>query len=188
LMGSGEPLDNYDEVLKFLRNVTAEEGLCISARNISLSTCGVVPGIYALAKEGLPVTLSVSLHASRDDVRSELMPINKKYPLADVIKAGREYGEKTHRRVTYEYILIDGVNDNLQQAKELASLLRGQLASVNLIPINPVAERNWNRPSLARIEFFEKYLADHHIAVTVRREMGNDIQAACGQLRNKHIK
>ena len=105
-----------------------------------------------------------------------------------MIKAGREYGEKTHRRVTYEYILIDGVNDNLQQAKELAALLRGQLASVNLIPINPVAERNWNRPSLARIEFFEKYLADHRIAVTVRREMGNDIQAACGQLRNKHIK
>ena len=188
IMGSGEPLTNYDNVLGYIRLLHEDYCLGMSYRSITLSTSGIVPHIYRLAEEGLPINLSISLHAPEQELRSELMPINKKYPLADVIKAGREYGEKTHRRVTYEYILIDGVNDNLQQAKELASLLRGQLASVNLIPINPVAERNWNRPSLARIEFFEKYLADHHIAVTVRREMGNDIQAACGQLRNKHIK
>ena len=188
IMGSGEPLTNYDNVLGYIRLLHEDYCLGMSYRSITLSTSGIVPHIYRLAEEGLPINLSISLHAPEQELRSELMPTNKKYPLADVIKAGREYGEKTHRRVTYEYILIDGVNDNLQQAKELAALLRGQLASVNLIPINPVAERNWNRPSLARIEFFEKYLADHHIAVTVRREMGNDIQAACGQLRNKHIK
>jgi len=115
------------------------------------------------------------------------MPINRKYPMLDVVKAGGDYGAKTRRRVTYEYILIDGVNDNIQQAKELTELLKGQLASVNLIPINPVAERGWNRPSQERINAFEKYLAQHHVTVTVRREMGNDIQAACGQLRNKYL-
>ena len=188
IMGSGEPLINYDNVLAYIRLLHEDYCLGMSYRSITLSTSGIVPNIYRLAQEELPITLSISLHAPEDELRSELMPINKKYPLMDVLKAGREYGESTHRRVTYEYILIDRVNDNLKQAQELANLLRGQLASVNLIPINPVAERDWQRPSLERINFFAKYLTDHHITATVRREMGNDIQAACGQLRNKHLK
>ena len=187
IMGSGEPLTNYDNVLSYIRLLHEDYCLGMSYRSITLSTSGIVPNIYRLAEEKLPITLSISLHAPEDALRSELMPINRKYPLADVLKAGRDYGEMTGRRVTYEYILIDGVNDNLKQARELASLLKGQLASVNIIPINPVAERNWQRPSLARIEFFANYLTEHHITATVRREMGNDIQAACGQLRNKHL-
>lgn len=187
IMGSGEPLTNYDNVLKYIRLLHEDYCLGMSYRSITLSTSGIVPNIYRLADEEIPVNLSISLHAPEDELRSELMPINRKYPMADVIKAGGDYGEKTHRRVTYEYILIDEVNDNAKQAKELVNLLKGQLASVNLIPINPVVERNWNRPSPERIEFFEKYLAKHHITVTVRREMGNDIQAACGQLRNRHL-
>lgn len=188
IMGSGEPLNNYENVLAYIRLLHEDYALGMSYRSITLSSSGIVPNIYRLAEENLPITLSISLHAPEEELRSELMPINKKYPLADVVKAGRDYGESTHRRVTYEYILIDGVNDNLKQAKELVALLRGQLASVNLIPINPVAERDWRRPSLARIEFFANYLTEHHITATVRREMGNDIQAACGQLRNKHLK
>lgn len=188
IMGSGEPLTNYDNVLKYIRILHQDYCLGMSYRSITLSTSGIVPNIYKLAQEELPITLSISLHAPEDELRSELMPINKKYPLSEVVEAGRAYGQSTHRRVTYEYILIDGVNDNLRQAKELTALLRGQLASVNLIPINPVVERNWRRPSLERIAFFENYLSEHHITVTVRREMGNDIQAACGQLRNKHLK
>lgn len=188
IMGSGEPLANYDNVLGYIRMLHEDYCLGMSYRSITLSTCGIVPGIYRLAEEGLPVNLSISLHAPEQELRSRLMPINEKYPLAEVIRAGGDYGKRTRRRVTYEYILIDGVNDNLRQARELASLLRGQLASVNLIPINPVAERGWNRPSPGRISFFEKYLSDRHIAVTVRREMGADIQAACGQLRNRRLK
>ena len=187
LMGSGEPLMNYDNVLAFLHLVHDETILGMSYRSITLSTSGIVPNIYRLADEGIPVSLSISLHAPEDALRSELMPINRKYPMADVIAAGKSYGDKTKRRVTYEYILIDGVNDSEQHAAELAKLLRGQLASVNLIPINPVVERHLLRPSQERIDAFEKFLADHHIAVTVRREMGTDINAACGQLRNRHL-
>ena len=187
IMGSGEPLTNYDNVLKYIRLLHEEYCLGMSYRSVTLSTSGIVPNIYRLAEEEIPINLSISLHAPENELRSELMPINRKYPMLDVVKAGGDYGAKTRRRVTYEYILIDGVNDNIQQAKELTQLLKGQLASVNLIPINPVAERGWNRPSLERINAFEKYLAQHHVTVTVRREMGNDIQAACGQLRNKHL-
>ena len=187
IMGSGEPLTNYDNVLRYIRLLHEDYSLGMSYRSITWSTSGIVPNIYRLADEGIPVNLSISLHAPENELRSELMPINRKYPMADVIKAGKAYGDITHRRVTYEYILIDGVNDNLKQAQELVQLLKGQLASVNLIPINPVAEKDWRRPSLARIEFFENYLLEHHITATVRREMGNDIQAACGQLRNKYI-
>ena len=138
---------------------------------------GIVPRIYALAEEGIPISLSISLHAPEDALRSRLMPINRKYPLAEVVAAGKAYGDKTKRRVTYEYILIDGVNDSLEQARLLARLLRGQLASVNLIPINPVVERHLLRPSQQRVEAFEQCLDAHHIAVTVRREMGADINA-----------
>jgi len=187
IMGSGEPLTNYDNVLKYIRLLHEEYCLGMSYRSVTLSTSGIVPNIYRLAEEEIPINLSISLHAPENELRSELMPINRKYPMLDVVKAGGDYGAKTRRRVTYEYILIDGVNDNIQQAKELTELLKGQLASVNLIPINPVAERGWNRPSQERINAFEKYLAQHHVTVTVRREMGNDIQAACGQLRNKYL-
>lgn len=187
IMGSGEPLNNYDNVLGYIRLL--HEGYCLgmSYRSITLSTSGILPQIYRLAEEGIPVNLSISLHAPENELRSELMPVNRQYPLEKVVAAGKAYGDKTGRRVTYEYILIDGVNDNLRQAKELTSLLRGQLASVNLIPINPVKERDWRRPSKERVEFFASYLTEHHIAATVRREMGADIQAACGQLRNKHL-
>ena len=187
IMGSGEPLMNYEEVLKFLRLIHEPYTLGMGYRNITLSTSGIVPRMYQLAEEGLPVSLSVSLHAPNQELRSRLMPINRKYPLKDVVAAARNYADKTKRRVTYEYILIDGVNDGEAQARELVALLRGQLASVNLIPINPVVERNLLRPSKGRIDWFEGYLASHHVNVTVRREMGTDIQAACGQLRNKHL-
>ncbi len=187
IMGSGEPLMNYENVMGFLHLLHAPYAFHMGYRNITISTSGIVPNIYQLAEEGLPITLSISLHAPNQELRSELMPINQKYPLVDVVAAGKAYADKTKRRVTYEYILIDGVNDGEKEAAELCKLLRGQLASVNLIPINPVAERNWNRPSLARITAFEKYLTRHRLTVTIRREMGNDIQAACGQLRNKHL-
>ena len=188
IMGSGEPLTNYDNVLKYIRLLHEDYCLGMSYRSITLSTSGIVPNIYRLAAEEIPINLSISLHAPENNLRSMLMPINKKYPMNDVVKAGEDYGNATHRRVTYEYILIDGVNDNIKQAQELVELLKGQLASVNLIPINPVAERGWNRPSSERINAFEGYLSRHHITVTVRREMGKDIQAACGQLRNRHLK
>ncbi|SHK82705.1 23S rRNA (adenine2503-C2)-methyltransferase [Selenomonas ruminantium] len=187
IMGSGEPLMNYEEVVKFLHLVHESYTLGLGYRNITLSTSGIVPGMYSLAEEGMPISLSVSLHAPNQELRSEIMPINRKYPLKDVVAAAKNYADKTKRRVTYEYILIDQLNDGEQQAKELVSLLHGQLASVNLIPINPVVERNLLRPSKARIDWFEGYLASHHVNVTVRREMGTDIQAACGQLRNKHL-
>ncbi len=187
IMGSGEPLMNYENVVRFLRLCHADDVMGMGYRNMTISTSGIVPNIYRLMEEGIPVSLSISLHAPDDALRSRLMPINRKYPLADVIKAGTAYGEKTGRRVTYEYILIDHVNDGEEQAEELVALLRGKLASVNLIPINPVVERNLNRPSKQRVEWFEKYLFAHHIPVTLRREMGADIQAACGQLRNKNM-
>ena len=170
---------------KMVRELAGNES---AYRSITLSTSGIVPRIYALAEEGIPISLSISLHAPEDALRSRLMPINRKYPLAEVVAAGKAYGDKTKRRVTYEYILIDGVNDSLEQARLLARLLRGQLASVNLIPINPVVERHLLRPSQQRVEAFEQCLDAHHIAVTVRREMGADINAACGQLRAKFAK
>ncbi len=188
IMGSGEPLMNYENVIEFLKLCHAEYALNMSYRSITLSTSGIVPGMQRLKDENMPITLSVSLHAPNNELRSELMPINRKYPLAEVVQAAREYADATHRRVTYEYILIDGVNDREKEAKELCYLLKGQLASVNLIPINPVVERKLFRPSKERIDAFENYLAQHHVTVTVRREMGADIQAACGQLRNKHLK
>ena len=187
IMGSGEPLMNYEAVIKFLHLIHEPYTLGMSYRSITLSTSGIVPQMYLLADENIPISLSISLHAPNDELRSQIMPINRKYPLPEVIAAAKNYALKTKRRLTYEYILIDKLNDGEEQAKELVSLLKGQLASVNLIPINPVAERNMLRPSKARIDWFAHYLSSHHINVTVRREMGNDIQAACGQLRNKHL-
>ena len=187
LMGSGEPMMNYENVVKFMRLVHEPYTLGISYRSITLSTAGIVEGIDRLAAEEIPVSLAISLHAPNDDIRSELMPINKKYGIAAVVAAGKRYGDTTKRRVTYEYLLIAGVNDSDDNAKELARLIRGQLASVNLIPLNPVTERDFKRPSSARIEKFLQILTERHIAATVRREMGTDIAAACGQLRNQHI-
>ncbi len=188
LMGSGEPLMNYDEVVKFLRLIHDEDIMGVGYRNITLSTSGIVPNIYRLIDENLPITLSISLHAPSDALRTKLMPINRKYPLKDVIEAGRAYGERTKRRVTYEYILIDGINDGKKEAAELSELLKGQLANVNLIPINPVKERNFFRPSKEKINAFLKYLLKANISATVRKEMGKDVNAACGQLRNRYLK
>ena len=187
LMGSGEPMMNYDNVLAFLRLVHEPYCLNMGYRNITVSTSGIVPGIERLAEEAIPVTLSISLHAPDDELRTMLMPVNKKYSVREVTAAGGAYAEKTKRRVTYEYILIRGVNDREKDAHALASLLRGQIANVNLIPLNPVVERNWARPTTEEIEKFCSSLVRSHIAVTVRQEMGTDIQAACGQLRNRHI-
>ena len=187
IMGSGEPMLNYDNVLKFIRLVHEPHCLNLGYRNITISTSGIVPGIEKLAKENIPITLSISLHAPNNELRTSLMPINKRYPLEEVIKAAVNYADITKRRVTYEYILIDKYNDNIAEAQELCHLLKNQLANVNLIPINPVKERNFNRPSLSRIKTFAKYLNDHHITATIRQEMGTDINAACGQLRNKHL-
>ncbi len=187
LMGSGEPMMNYDNVLAFLRLVHEPYCLNMGYRNIAVSTSGIVPGIERLAGEGIPVTLSISLHAPADELRTKLMPINKKYSVGEVVAAGRAYAEKTKRRVTYEYILIRGVNDGEENARALAALLRGQLANVNLIPINAVKERGWERPTAEEVQSFCRSLERLHIAATVRQEMGADIQAACGQLRNRHI-
>ena len=187
LMGSGEPMMNYDNVLAFLRLVHEPYCLNMGYRNITVSTSGIVPGIERLAEEAIPVTLSISLHAPDDELRTMLMPVNKKYSVREVTVAGGAYAEKMKRRVTYEYILIRGVNDREKDAHALASLLRGQIANVNLIPLNPVVERNWARPTTEEIEKFCSSLVRSHIAVTVRQEMGTDIQAACGQLRNRHI-
>lgn len=187
LMGSGEPLLNYDNVLAFLRLLHADYSVGMSYRNITLSTSGIVPNIKRLSQEGLPITLSISLHAPTAEQRTELMPVNRTYPLEDVVAAGRAYGSDTGRRVTYEYILIAGFNDRNEDAEALAKLLKGQLAGVNLIPVNPVAEKRWKRPTQEAVDTFRRTLERHHITATVRREMGADIAAACGQLRNKHI-
>ena len=185
VMGSGEPLENYDNVMAALRLLHEEYTIGLSYRGVTLSTSGIVPGIERLAEEGIPISLSISLHAPTDALRNEIMPVNRMYPLADVLRAARAYAERTKRRVTYEYILIRDLNDSVREAEQLAKLLRGQLASVNLIPINPVAERSLFRPSKETIRRFQKALEERHIIATLRREMGTDIQAACGQLRNR---
>ena len=188
LMGSGEPLMNYDEVIRFLRLCHDENILGLSYRNITLSTSGIVPNIYRLAEENLPVTLSISLHAPNDKIRDRLMPINKKYPIKELIKAGKFYGDKTKRRVTYEYILIENLNDGKKEAKELASLLKKQLSHINIIPINSVEEREFFRPSKEKVQKFLEYLTEENISATVRKEMGADVNAACGQLRNRYLR
>jgi 23S rRNA (adenine2503-C2)-methyltransferase len=187
LMGSGEPLDNYDNVLKFLRIVNHQDGLMIGYRNISLSTCGVVPKIYDLAEENIPITLSVSLHSAKDDVRSAMMPINKSFCIDKLISACKIYTETTKRRITFEYAMISGKNDTEQDAKELGSLLKGMLCHVNLIPVNTVEGNGYIKSSRFQIEKFKNILESRGIETTVRRELGSDINAACGQLRRKKI-
>ncbi len=183
VMGSGEPLDNYEALTGFLRMISDENGLNISQRDITVSTCGIVPGIRRLAGEGLSVTLALSLHAPNDELRRQLMPIAGKYPLGEVLDACRNYQEKTNRRVTYEYSLIRGVNDSPDSARELAALLKDLHGHVNLIPVNPIKERSYRQSGKSEVETFRKILEDEGMTVSVRREMGRDINGACGQLR-----
>lgn len=187
LMGSGEPLDNYDNVMKFLRLLREPDGVSIGLRNVSLSTCGIVPRMYDLAEEDLPVTLSVSLHAPNDEIRRQTMPIAKAYPMEDLLKACRNYIDKTGRRVIFEYALVGGVNCEEKHAVELASRLRGMQCHVNLIPLNVVEERDLKGVNERIVSDFLKTLEKLHISATRRREMGDDIEGACGQLRRKTI-
>ena len=188
LMGSGEPMDNYDNVVRFLRLVNDPNGLNISLRNISVSTCGLVPGIRRLAGEGLPITLSISLHAPNDALRRQLMPVANRYPIGELMEAVREYVRKTGRRVVFEYALIEGLNSGVEQARELARLVAGLQCHVNLIPLNRVKERHLDPATPATVRAFQDALEALHVSATCRREMGADIGGACGQLRNQHLK
>lgn len=187
VMGSGEPLDNYDNLIRFIRLLSDGRGLNISQRNITVSTCGIVPKIRQLAEEGLSITLALSLHAPTDEIRKTLMPIANSYPLKDVMDACHTYFEKTGRRLTFEYSLVMGVNDNLKEAAMVTDLLKGRHGHVNLIPVNPIKERNYKQSGREAIENFKNYLEKHGINVTVRREMGRDINGACGQLRKSYM-
>ncbi len=189
LMGIGEPLDNYDNVIKFLRLVNEEKGLNIGLRHISLSTCGIVPRIYDLAKEELPITLSISLHAANDETRSSLMPVNKRWNVETLLTACSDYFAATGRRISFEYTLISGKNDNEETARELAAVLRKYCKNmplhVNLIPVNAVKERGFVPSNKDGIKKFVAVLEKNHIVATVRRHLGSDINASCGQLRAK---
>jgi len=186
MMGIGEPLDNYDNTVKFLRLVSAEAGLNIGLRHISVSTCGLIPGIKRLSKEGLPVTLSISLHASNDERRSSLMPVNNKYPIEPLLAACREYFEKTGRRVSFEYTLISGENDSERDAKDLSGLLKKGIKGpchINLIMLNRVDETGFEAPDRKGAERFCRLLEENGMNATIRRRLGSDIDASCGQLR-----
>lgn len=185
MMGIGEPLDNYDNVIKFLHNVNHSDGLNIGYRHISLSTCGLVDKINALAEEKLPITLSVSLHAPNNEIRDKIMPVNKKYKVEELIKACKSYINKTNRRISFEYSLIAGVNDSEENAVELARLLKGMLCHINLIPVNHVEEREYYKGDALSIKKFQERLVGLGMNATVRRELGSDISASCGQLRKK---
>lgn len=187
LMGSGEPLDNYENVLKFLRLINDSRGQNMGQRHITLSTCGLVEQIDRLAEEELQITLAVSLHAPNDTIRTQTMPIAKVYSMERLLEACRRYAEKTKRRITFEYALIHGVNDGDEQARELAGRLKELLCHVNLIPVNDVKERNYCRSSSERVKRFAAILNENGVETTVRRKLGSDINAACGQLRRSHI-
>ena len=183
MMGVGEPLDNFDNVMKFLSMISDENGLNIGMRNISLSTCGVVTGIYKLLEKRLQLTLSVSLHAPNDEIRSRTMPVNDRWNIGELLKACRDYTRETSRRISFEYAMIDGVNDSDECARELAARLKGMLCHVNLIPVNSVKERSYKKSNEDRIASFIKILESRGINTTVRRTLGSDINASCGQLR-----
>jgi 23S rRNA (adenine2503-C2)-methyltransferase len=188
LMGIGEPLDNFDHVLRFLELVNSEEGMNISMRHISLSTCGLVPKIDELAKKKLQLTLSVSLHAPNDEIRNRIMPVNKAYPTEELLAACRRYYAETSRRISFEYAMIDGVNDTEAAAKELLRRMKGLPAHFNLIPLNHVEESPLKPSTKAAVAKFQKILEDGGIPATVRRTLGGDIDASCGQLRRKYTK
>lgn len=183
LMGMGEPLDNYDNVMRFLNLVSDENGLNISARHISLSTCGIVPKIYELEKQKRQITLSVSLHAPSDEIRSKIMPVNLKWGVEELLDACKSYTQTTSRRISFEYAMISGVNDTDECARLLAKKLKGMLCHVNLIPANEVKENDYVRSTNERLDAFSRILESRGITVTVRRSMGGDIDASCGQLR-----
>ena len=188
LMGMGEPLDNYDNVMRFLSLVTDENGQNMSMRHISLSTCGVVPKIYELMEKDLQLTLSVSLHAPDDEIRSSMMPVNRKWNVDELLTACRKYTDMTRRRISFEYAMVSGVNDSDDCAKLLARKLKGILCHVNLIPVNEVKETGCKKSSRERIESFSSILEKSGYAVTVRRKLGSDINASCGQLRRSNKK
>ena len=187
LMGTGEPLDNYENVVKFIHMLSDEHGLNISQRNITISTCGIVPEIYHLAKEKLQITLALSLHAATQEKRKELMPIAYKYELSEVLEACRHYYEQTGRRLTFEYSLVGGVNDTDRDVQQLAQLLEGLNCHVNLIPVNPIKERSYVQSNARVVANFKTKLEKCGINATIRREMGRDIGGACGQLRKSYI-
>lgn len=188
IMGSGEPMDNYDNIVKFVRLITSSDGLNISQRNITISTCGIVPRMRKLAEEGLQVILALSLHAPNDEIRRNLMPIAKTYSIEDILSACSYYFEKTGRRVSYEYSLVRGVNDNKEEAKRLIELLKNMKGHINLIPVNPIEERDYKESSKKAIYEFKNELERNGLNVTIRREMGRDIDGACGQLRRHYKK
>lgn len=187
VMGTGEPLDNYDNLIRFVRILTEEGGIKLSQRNLTISTCGLVPKIYELAEEKFQFTLALSLHAPNDEKRQELMPIAKRYSMKEVLDACKNYFKKTGRRITFEYSLVAGVNDSEEDAKELSGKIRGINCHVNLIPVNPIKERSYERSGQEAVENFKVKLEKYGINVTVRREMGSDIDGACGQLRKSYI-
>lgn len=188
-MGTGEPLDNYENVMKAIRIIKSREAMDIGARRITISTCGLIPGIKKLSEEGLQIELSVSLHAADDKTRSFLMPINKIYPIRDLLLSCRQYLEKTNRQVTFEYVLVAGLNSDLQSARELSTILKGlRLCKVNLIPANPIKELKIEPPKREAILLFKECLRKHGVNVTLRKPRGEDIEASCGQLRLRYEK
>jgi 23S rRNA (adenine2503-C2)-methyltransferase len=187
VMGTGEPLDNYEELLRFIHMLSDEEGLHISQRNITVSTCGLVEQIYRLAEEKLSITLAISLHAPNDEIRRKLMPAAQKYSMKEIMEACDYYYQKTGRRISFEYSLVSGINDSPENAIELSKLLRGKNCHVNLIPVNAIKERDFRHGSGETIRKFQQILEQGHINATVRREMGSDINAACGQLRKSYM-
>ena len=186
-MGIGEPLDNYENVIKAIRILNDSKGLNIGARHISVSTSGLVPKIYDLAKENIPCTLSISLHATNNEKRSSMMPVNNAYPIEELIQACKDYISATNRRISFEYALAKDNNDNLEDAKQLVKLLKGMLCHVNLIPINKIENGSYTKSTNENIIKFRDYLNEHGIVATIRRELGSDIDAACGQLRRKNL-
>ncbi len=187
VMGTGEPLDNYDNLLKFIRLLTDENGLHISQRNVTVSTCGIVPNIYRLADEKLQITLALSLHGATDVKRQELMPIAKAYSIDELMQAVDYYFEKTGRRITFEYSLVAGVNDTKEDVDNLTHLAAERNCHINLIPVNPIKERDYRQPKQEYVTAFKNKLEKNRINVTIRREMGRDIDGACGQLRKRHL-
>lgn len=187
VMGTGEPMDNYENLVRFLKLLTDENGLHISQRNITVSTCGIVPRMRQLAEEKLQITLALSLHAVTDEKRKKLMPIANRYCIRELMDACAYYFEQTGRRITFEYSLVNGVNDTMEDAKGLIRLAKPLHCHVNLIPVNPIKERDYVQSSRESVENFKKNLENAHVQVTVRREMGRDIDGACGQLRRRHL-
>jgi len=188
VMGTGEPLDNYDNLIRFLKLLTSEAGLNLSMRNITVSTCGIVPNMKRLADERLALTLALSLHATTDEKRKRLMPIANSYSIRELMDACRYYFDKTGRRITFEYSMVAGVNDTEEDLRQLTELAGGLNCHVNLIPVNPIKERDFVQPDMGYVKVFKNKLEKNGINVTIRREMGRDIDGACGQLRRRHKK